>query len=225
METTEKVKERPILFSTPMVQAILEGRKTVTRRVVKGRALDWLAPDLFTPEFVADPGNDLSPYGFTGDIAWVRETWRPTLKGSDTPPGYWNMFEFAAGGEKLCPLEYELKFEEYIINGKWKPSIHMPRVACRVMLKIKSISVERLHDITEEDAIREGIQPLLASRAQLATHGRLYKHYTEHQQGIFGSGLDPVESFSTLWEFVNGQDSWNSNPWVWRIEFEKFLNT
>lgn len=256
-ETIEKVKERPILFSTPMVQAILEGRKTVTRRVMDiqpnnphtfgvspiwgygvptGMRFQELANDEAT---VKDPWNYFCvhcatnenskrvdkwvhcKFGKKGDILWVRETWRPFYKGSDTAPGYWNMFEFKAGGEKICPVEYEFRFDDYLVNGKWKPSIHMPRAACRLRLRIKSIGVERLHDITEEDAIREGIDSEELFINDYSEGKRYRDYFDETCEDVMEWFASPVDSFKSLWQSINGKESWDSNPWVWRIEFEK----
>lgn len=167
------MKERPILFSGPMVRAILSGAKTQTRRVVKGVALEWLAEG-FTPEFVASPDNYVCPYGQSCDRLWVRETfWQPRDK-SETL--------FKADGAILgC--------------GKWKPSIHMPRWASRITLEIVSVRVERLNDISEQDARAEGAPPLDA---------------TGYRGGFFH-----------LWQSINGHDSLDANPWVWVVEFRR----
>lgn len=135
------MKEHPILFSTPMIQAILAGKKTQTRRVVKGIALDWLQPDMFTPEFVASEGNDLCPYGQVGDILWVRETWQPERGG----------------------IRYRADYPGMTTTRNWKPSIHMPRKYSRINLEIISITVERLQDISASDAYCEGIENLLCA--------------------------------------------------------------
>ncbi|MEA4901877.1 hypothetical protein [Desulfitobacterium sp.] len=133
-------RERPILFSTLMVQAILGDRKTMTRRIVKGTALEWLEKDGFSPSFVADPENRLSPYT-VGDILWVRETWN----------GDWcdHVIYKADGGSA--------KEAGYTKEPKWKPSIFMPRKAARLFLRVTSIRAERLQDITEADCYAEGI--------------------------------------------------------------------
>ena len=185
------MKERPILFSTEMVSAILANRKTQTRRIVKGIALDWLAPDMFTPKFVASEDNKVCPYGYENDILWVRETW-----------ALYNL-----GGQKYI---YKADNVEYA-NPKWKPSIHMPKEACRIRLKIKSVRVERLSDISEQDAIAEGIE-LIGSRWKQYLKTRLDKTVES-----------PKYSYITLWESINGAMSWEKNPWVWVIEFEGIL--
>lgn len=185
------MKERPILFSTEMVEAILEGRKTQTRRILKGVALDWLAPDMFMPEYVASKDNNICPYGYENDILWVRETWATGKRGTD-------------GTEYL----YKADNVDYA-NPKWKPSIHMPKEACRLRLKIKSIRVERLQEISEQDAISEGIELI----------GNRYKQYLSTR--LDKTVENPIYSYMTLWESINGVGSWEKNPYVWVIEFER----
>jgi hypothetical protein len=200
--------ERPILFSGPMVRAILDGRKTVTRRVVKGAAAKWLID--FTPEFVADRANDLCPYGMPGDRLWVRETWmdlrgtgvehRPTpdsplqryAYGADSPPG-------SASDE--ARKDFGLK---------WRPSIHMPRAASRLLLEITAVRVERLQDISEKQALAEGISPLSSGRF----------HCGHDEEGQITS-KSPVTAFAWLWNGINGEGSWAENPWVWVVEFKR----
>lgn len=135
------MKERPILFSGEMVRAILEGRKTQTRRVVKGMALDALAPHMFTPEYVANPENSYCPYGNPGDQLWVRETWCKFGNGIIYRADYGSGFTPISDG----------------IGGPWKPSIHMPRSASRLSLEITKIRVERVNDISMDDCFAEGI--------------------------------------------------------------------
>jgi hypothetical protein len=197
-ELIEKVKERPILFSTPMVKAILEGRKTVTRRVVKGRPLEWLQPCMFTPEFVADQGNNNCPYGQPGDILWVRETWCRDQENEGS-------FLYRASN----PDAWD---EGEPSSSPWKPSIHMPRAACRLRLEILSITVEKLQDISEEDAIREGIEPQPAFE-----NIPQWKDYTNNG---CTTGW-PCVSFASLWQSINGKESWDANPFCWVINFRK----
>ena len=187
--------ERPILFQTDMVQAILAGRKTQTRRMVQGEALEWLEPDMFTPEFVASPENYLCKYGNPGDLLWVRETWAPL-------------------GEKPNQ-NWMYKSDVSQCYSKWKPSIHMPKDACRIWLMIEDLRVERLQDISEEDAIAEGIE--YAHKDDF----RFFKDYTGRKYHLVRGG----ESFETLWISINGKESWDSNPWVWVIKFRVLSKT
>ncbi|MGH2421871.1 hypothetical protein ACRCF9_15330 [Pseudomonas canadensis] len=197
------IKERSILFSAPMVRAILEGRKTVTRREVKKQAaLDCLAAG-FEPTFLALPGNsDLCPYGKPGDRLWVRETW---ARVDNCDPGY---LTFAATYPGCLPPELENIPATNEIH--WKPSIHMFRCDSRILLEITDVRVERLQDITKEQAKAEGV--------------RLYTDHAElgdwwHVEGIETYSTDPRKSFELLWSSVGG--NWKANPWVWVVEFKR----
>jgi len=175
----------PILFSGPMVRAILKGRKSQTRRVVTGMALDWLRPTGFTPQFVADPENGLCRYGYRGDRLWVRETW------------------LQDGNSYL----YKADFGE-TSEFRWKPSIHMPRKASRLTLEIVNLRIERLQDISRDDAKAEGVS-------------NIFHNSPEHfERGV----LNPyVANFSILWDKINAKRGfgWDVNPWVWVIEFKE----
>jgi hypothetical protein len=167
--TTTSGRERPILFSGPMVRAILAGTKTQTRRVIApvqpredGR---WPAG--------RDPLDD-SPFRRGGTL-WVRETWQ-----WNTPPsGYIYRADDIAGH----------------IDSGWRPSIFMPREACRLRLEVTDVRVQRLQDISEEDAEDEGVQP-----SEMA--------------------LSPRAAFERLWDSINAKRApWDSNPWVWCVSF------
>ncbi|NEM96182.1 ASCH domain-containing protein [Pontibacter burrus] len=203
MVTTTAIKDRPILFSTPMVQGIVEDRKTKTRRVVKGQALEWLQPDMFTPEYVASPENKLCPYGYPGDRLWVREAWQ--YSDNLEEPYLYRQKEL----DELKP--------EFFERMKWKPSIHMPREACRLILEITSVKIERLQDISENDAIAEGIE-LLDGKLDDSPVFRNYNYKAPEVK--YGYGF-PTNSFRSLWESINGKESWSENPWVWVVEFKK----
>ena len=178
---------RPILFSAPMVRALLDGSKTQTRRVLKSQALEWIStPVGFDPQFIADAENRLSPYGQVGDQLWVRETF------CDATVGLHGRVLYRATGDTAC---------------KWKPSIFMPRAASRITLEITGVRVERLQNITAADALAEGVIQLPDGGYSLSDT----RHYSD----------SPDESYASLWEHLNGEGSWNSNPWVWVIEFKK----
>lgn len=186
-------RECPIIFSGPMVRAILARQKTQTRRIVTGKtALRWLAPGMFTPAFVADPENGLSPYGFNGDRLWVRETFQ-----ENTPPsGYLYRADDVSG---------------YIDSG-WRPSIFMPRFASRLTLGVTEVRVQRLQEISEEDAIAEGVRCWVCG-------GRV-DGSSEEDCACFHSKAAAVPSFQVLWDSINfKRASWDSNPWVWAIGF------
>lgn len=214
-------KERPILFSSEMVRAILDGRKTQTRRIVKSEiALDWLDNAKFNPEFVAHPENDMCKYGKVGDRLWVRETFaivpRTAYAQSDNcqqiikPNCNHDAAIFRAGWERstggIC----------------WKPSIHMPRWASRITLEITSIRVERLHEIKKADAISEGTDWKKCPSHQTADSFRDQKiARSMGMASAFSAEIDYVSGFKILWESINGVGSWSKNPWVWVVEFKR----
>lgn len=217
------IKERPILFSAPMVRAILEGRKTVTRREVKKRAaLDCLAAG-FEPSFLALPGNaDLCPYGQPGDQLWVRETfalfgnedgccidWQDNLvKGDERgaariyrascPPGDYGLNQIPA------KAEWKPDTEAMEYDGAWRPSIHMPRWASRILLEITGVRVERLQDINRADIRAEGLQ----CPQELASDD-VSPNYKDWYPA----------AWRELWESTGGD--WDANPWVWVVEFKR----
>lgn len=224
---SKQVKERPILFSAPMVRAILEGRKTVTRREVKRRAaLDCLAAG-FEPSFLTVPGNaDLCPYGQPGDRLWVRETWGVISHNFDEAG---NIVDWVPD-RPATPIR-ELKFGRGYYSGHviyradgdaewagdddgggeprsaWHPSIHMPRAASRMLLEITEVCVERLQDISDEQCVAEGIG------------------LTEHAIGVkltkpLGESM-PKALFKDLWVHINGPEAWEANPWVWAVSFRR----
>lgn len=186
------MKERPILFSAPMVRALLNGSKTQTRRAAKGAALQWLVRDKFSPAFVADPSNGLCPYGQPGDRLWVREAW--AIDDEDGQRCY--RADLGLGGDAD---DWERNRLEGAPKYRWKPSIHMHRATSRITLEITGVRVERLQDISEADAIAEGVIGKQTADA----------HYTAR------------EAYCVLWEQINGGGAWYNNPWVWVVEFKR----
>lgn len=218
------MKERPILMSAPMVRAILAGRKTQTRRPLKqqppARKGIWSYVACSTEPKWRDTfcyawpdangktysirGREsclhFSPPCLPGDRLWVRETWA------------WYGCEYLrdevvyrADGVDL-PAEFE----------HWRPSIHMPRWASRIALEITGVRVERLNEISEADAIAEGIEqtdPFFGCPC--------WRDYMEADPEASSFPDDPVGSYASLWEALHGSDSWEQNPWVWVIEFRK----
>jgi len=203
------MKERPILFSGPMVRAILEGRKTMTRRVVKlrhGADVVVVNGQVWKPARVDYAGYVDCPYGQPGDRLWVRESWRTVKEADDIAPRdlnaahrYW----------------YEADAPHQIGFGKCRPSIHMPRCASRILLEITAVRVERLHDITEADAQAEGVE-----RVVVGSGWRRYCDHDSEEVGVPPCG-DARRSFRSLWKHINGAESWNANPWVWVVEFKR----
>lgn len=207
------MKERPILFSAPMVRALLDGSKTQTRRPVKGIALSWIDSGL-TPEFVVSPENSICPYGYARDRLWVRESfWGCDLPGYGDQPCV--VYDDEWVGKDYKPSEerpWGRKFGRI-------PSIHMPRDCSRILLEVVSVRVERLNDCSKADAIAEGIHR--------------YEHFWrdceyplpdmayEPVKDSVTRYSCPVQAYQALWESINGAASWAANPWVWCIEFKR----
>ncbi|EPN2803999.1 hypothetical protein ACTWOG_001664 [Serratia marcescens] len=226
------MKERPVIFNSEMVRAILSGRKTQTRRVMKDqpepsktRAGDFWFPSkkLESMVHVSDftPGNSpiadchlffqehCCPFGQVGDRLWVRETFA-VLGNEDGCPIDWDG-NLIKGDEKHAARIYKascwqepgnyglwsIPDRDTQYEGAWRPSIHMPRWASRITLEITAVRVERLNDISDGDAIREG-----CSAADMR------------------SGDCVADVFARLWSSIYGADSWRANPWVWVIEFK-----
>jgi hypothetical protein len=199
-------KERPILFSGSMVRAIIEGRKAQTRRIIKN-AVSVPATEFCQSDYA---GPLPCPYGKPGDRLWVRETFRlPVTFDNQSPSkvgrkcvesGYsrpWCPIKMAADGYTYC---------EQLLGdfggdwGKTRVSIHMPRWISRIALEITGVRVERLQDITEADAMAEGV---------------------ECCSGWIGHAGEPRRIFCDLWKSINGPESWAANPWVWVVEFRR----
>jgi hypothetical protein len=217
-----EIKERPILMSAPMVRAILEGRKTQTRRIVKpqpkpapmaGWWVDYDTPKEKHFSFAEDVCEHYfhevaCPYGNvygdgSADRLWVRETWRDRMPGGCEPMK--EMVEYAA-----TPWPAEHDAGEI---GKWRPSIFMPRWASRITLEITDIRIERLKDISNADAEAEGVE----------WDGSFVVMGPGHIKVPKGS---PRSAFTRLWDSINGQGeenpkSWDANPFVWVIEFKR----
>ncbi|WP_311752732.1 hypothetical protein [Proteus columbae] len=210
------MKVRGIIFNAEMVRAILDGRKTQTRRIVKNVMPDngmWLKKPTktrsgTTTHVLDAPKHNLCPLGKAGDHLWVRETWMP-----DAPrDGTWGDIEFyGCKDSQLNMIPERFRKSEYCIHRAswdgdelvgWTPSIHMPRWASRITLEITDVRVERLNDISNDDAKSEG-----------CWYGR--------GGGVPDKALTPSDQFPTLWEEIYGDGSWSSNPWVWVIEFKR----
>ncbi len=222
------MKERGMIFNGEMVRAILDGRKTQTRRIIKDCTVGRDQISKFIqiekkfigcyPEDVPELIRECSPYGVPGDRIWVRETWA-TLGNEDGCCVDWEG-NLCKGDERSAARIYRASCEqrpgdyglwsipddaywkphtkEHKFEGAWRPSIHMPRWASRILLEITNVRVERLKSISDGDAVREG-----CSTADMM------------------SGDCVADVFARLWASIYGQESWNANPWVWVIEFKR----
>ena len=207
---------KPILFSTPMVQAILDGRKTMTRRVVKisdcserhkeFTFASWKnkKQELYLDNEgvccslcgwgVNNNGNKpIKPKYQVGDVLWVRETWQNYCLGESNSGFIY----------KASPELYHWKKESVI----WKPSIFMPKEACRIFLCVTNVRVERLQDISEDDAQKEGVEPLF--------------DFTDVCPETGNPCSDFKTPFQDLWNSINGKGAWEANPFVFVYEFQR----
>jgi hypothetical protein len=224
MSTQKQITEHPILFSGSMVRAILEGRKTQTRRVCKNAAVasgdhawsvcparesGWIAwfgkPSIGIEEFTkkAYTNGFECPYGKPGDRLWVRESF---IYSEGT-------YCYEASTSIPCVpahTSYKADSEDGAI-GPWKPSIHMPRWASRINLETTEVRVQRVQDISEEDAKAEGCEFYIVKG-------------TPKEKSFYAEGYRT--SYKLLWDSINakregGKYAWDSNPWVWAITFKR----
>jgi hypothetical protein len=212
------MKTKPILFSTPMVQAILDGTKSQTRREIEASSSEMIA--IMINVLAGCEVDKNKEYLFNharinkDDILWVRETWQTTY--NDTT----NKWDY------IYRTDGKLWIDDDGIL-KWKPSIHMPKKAARIFLKVIDVKIERLKDISTWDAWKEGVKAFNEdfTSEEGAVHGD-YENYLwvddeNYEDHCFPSYSDPVESFKSLWRKINGLESWDENPLVWVIEFER----
>ena len=222
-----EIKERPILFSAPMVRAILSGQKTVTRRVMKVQPVlnggfwevygaGWGKGITSVPVM---PGHSLSsncPYGRIGERLWVREAWQADAQVNAIAPrelSHGEPIRYPADGASQqtgCSM---------ITPGKTRPSIHMPRWVSRILLEITDVRVERLQDgegetVFESRYVAEGINRIHHGDGDYAFHP------FKEEPGP-GNWTDPFDAWRELWVSINGADNWNANPWVWVVEFKR----
>jgi hypothetical protein len=216
------MKERPILFSVQMVRAILKGRKTQTRRVVKWPS--WIQEEWERKKCAAIiNSNDYRavvkrgscdgivgkfgcPYGVPGDRLWVKETWTP----HENPSGHDGILYDADGSfvgieKNKKSANAWLKIWDPRRQNKWRPSIYMPRWASRITLEVVDVRVERVCDISDDDAWKEGINQTEAIELPCSTK------------------IASIAVFSNLWDSINKKRGygWDTNPWVWVVEFRE----
>lgn len=213
-------KERPILFSTEMVNAIFNGDKTQTRRIINPQPVvgdnfwrwDGKKPKakyntgaVCVSGYNVLPSNDNAvlinqcPYGKIGDVLWVRETHKKIQGG------------FMYKANPMLIKKTQSLGPTITGDARWKPSIHMPKSACRLWLEIVNVRVQKLNDINDLDAKSEGINKMLG----------YYRDYNSKYSGLAAHIFMPKQSFISLWQKINGEESWSLNPWVWVITFKK----
>ena len=196
------MKETGLIFKAPMVRAILEGRKTQTRRVAK-EFVGRKDLDNILRRFPKQRGGQ---YGEPGDRIYVRETW-----------------QVARGNPGICYAATDSKTDEGnspVTN--WRPSTHMPKELARIWLEITGVRVERLQDISESDCLAEGIVPWYSGDQTVYMLGPGDTSGAFGRAGSWKPKRTPKEAFRTLWESTGGD--WDANPWVWAIDF-KVLST
>ncbi len=225
----KSIVERPILFSAEMVRAILDGRKTQTRRIIKPQPpaeAESVCRQLHSqeaPEFdgawtwwAGKPQKPITRplfcrYGQPGDLLWVRETWGAVWPADDPVPLRQCEIEYRADLPPGCtdrPGEWPADEGNGPEVPKWRPSIHMPRWASRITLRITDIRVERLQDISEDDAKAEGVSPSWLDEDDNDTVR--YRQPPTWRRG-----------FARLWYEINGPGAWEANPWVWVVALER----
>jgi hypothetical protein len=230
---------RPILFSAPMIRALLDGRKTQTRRILKqahdtagkdtawavcpAKESGWIAwfgqPRKAVEQFTKEAyGHGFPcPYGHPGDLLWVRESfgYYCSFMGDVLPnaPILYRADQDSCGQYPVVlPGEKDIT----LVNDRepWKPSIHMPRLVSRLTLEITDVRVERLQDISEADAMAEGIDIPLPDK-----YGCPYRS-PKHSDGKHRIGDNAYTMYRDLWNDIHGKDAWQQNPWIWALTFK-----
>lgn len=228
------MRERPILFKAPMVNAILNGSKTQTRRICKIKDVGGKGFDEYSKDGIEALIRNHCPYGKIGDRLWVREKHRYELFG----PGDL-IIRYLADNKTNAIQDNGKKIFDHHID-KIRPSIFMHRFASRINLEITNIKVERLNNISEEDAKAEGILPNCLSSVFTDgkwvipeksgcprqdsvgcedCYGEWVKYHPDDEE-YEEPAYSPKESFKSLWESINGPGSWEKNPWLWCVEFK-----
>jgi hypothetical protein len=230
MTTATTTRERPILFSAPMVKAILAGRKTQTRRIVKPQPPDgftvgrchysgtgwalWEDPECRQPNGCLCRSVRCPYGGWPGDRLWVRETHKHIGNSSNGGPVVGRVLyraDDASEDRGEWPTFDDAPKQKRWNTGRapWTPAIHMPRWASRITLEIVGVRVERLKDISNHDAKAEGVEPDIVDSGGVTPWG----------EGI--NDVDYVSPFYELWRGINGDASCAAKPWVWVVEFRR----
>ena len=248
MSPATAVRERPILFSGEMVRAILDGRKTQTRRVVKPQPVAPVVAEHNDIVFHAGMTRNLArvkqsrgrnlaatgnlaahpfpcPYGAPGDLLYVRETWAQVTRGLPEIGGrFIGMYQIPHIEEGVGELLYRATDDDGLSDQGfiWRPSIHMPKWAARIWLRATDVRVERVSEISEADALAEGIR-------EVTKDGEVKKYCVyDHRDmsSVRWADMDrnPIDTFAALWDSLNadrGYDFFGTNPWVWVVSFER----
>jgi len=205
------MKQRPILFNADMVRAVLDGRKTQTRRIIReqpevipkedehGKPGFWIPFNAGKTMVRNDDMHIACPFGLKGDRLWVRETFRVHSRATDVATLVYKASEQQSWTQQTHRVPIE-KCNKPAVVDTWTPSIHMPRWASRITLEITGVRVERLRDLSEEDAKSEGVIP---------------------PAGGVLPGWEHRINFRDLWMSIYGADNWEANPWVWVVEFKR----
>ena len=211
------MKERGMIFNGEMVRAILDGRKTQTRRIIKDCTVGRDQISKFIqiekkfigcyPEDVPELIRECCPYGVPGDRIWVREAFRVHSRATDVATLVYKASERNSWTEQTHRVPVAV-CNKPATPEKWTPSLHMPRWASRILLEITDVRVERLNSISQEDAQAEGLE-LTGWRPT----------YSDPDSG--GEVMTPYDNFAELWSSIYGDESWQANPWGWVIEFKR----
>ncbi|EMY3089091.1 hypothetical protein AAIL13_004123 [Raoultella ornithinolytica] len=222
------MKERGMIFNAEMVRAILDGRKTQTRRIMKVQpehselglrrvvesknGIDdgkyfWSQSDATGLKSRSKPF--ACPFGTVGDRIWVREAFRVHSRATDVATLVYKASERNSWTEQTHRVPVAV-CNKPATPEKWTPSLHMPRWASRILLEITDVRVERLNAISEEDARAEGI-----------IDGGCLNCGEPEPCGCANPEPDATDAFAYLWQSIYGQENWNANPWVWVIEFKR----
>lgn len=233
------MRERPILFNADMVRAVLYGRKTQTRRIMKVQPHAGVRNSPFVKSGIEDGhGKELvCPFGEVGDCLWVRETWSDVNLEGVSAVAYRAdqalrcMTNDNDDGDEDDPRLEKYSFANWypdLISGTegiWRPSIHMPRWASRITLEITGVRVERLQDINHDDSYAEGIHTEVWDQTVVAKNycesDSFFQFWSEDMDHYVEMDELYRQSFGSLWQSIYGEESWQANPWVWVIEFRR----
>lgn len=244
------MRERGILFSGPMVQALLSGAKTQTRRILRDQPMLFVGGEGVVDEagipvprqpavitLYGDVKVLTCPYGAPGDRLWVRETWR-----SDAPQrvayradGWCGArFDNPDDGPRWLPWQHgwlqgytapDVRgsyYGETAYGDRWRPSLHMPRWASRITLEVTEVRVQRLQDISEEDAQAEGVCGFDSGCCRPCNGAGRNHTWPSGCPTCHGTGHAHVAAYEALWDSINGDRApWSANPWVWAVSFRR----